>query len=126
MVILSFGIMAAYTWFSQDTNYLLKVNSLSQKELIVEEAIQRLERENFYLSPKGSFIWEDYTVEWTATPIESPKLGLTSVGGASLYESVLYHLHLETFLNGKLLSISELKLSKYQQVREGYSERGID
>jgi len=114
LVILSSGLMAAYGWFSQDTNSLLKVNDLAHEELVLNEVLARLEQESFSSNENGSYLWGEYRASWQARLVEPVKSGRSSLGATGLYQLGLYNVQIGLYYKDRLITEPTVRMVKYR------------
>ena len=117
LTVLSIGLMAVFGWFNQNIRHLIKINDLALEEGVTEEALARLELEDFTSATSGSYQFGDYAVRWRAIPIEPPRAGVSSTGGQGLYEITLYGIELEIVYRGRLISTPKTRMTRFKKVR---------
>jgi len=94
LVILSAGLMAAYSWFDRGLDALVRMDRLSLEESVVQETIERLHLKKLNTGQSGQFEWQDYLVQWTAELYEPIRKGVSSVGSYSYFDQSLYRINL--------------------------------
>lgn len=122
LTILSMAMLGAYSWIATDIGALRRVRDLALEEAAVRQAIAELEQLDLAAQPAGSIDWRDFSVEWSATPLEPARHGRTSVGGAGLYDLTLQQVRLAVYQDGRLIATPEVRITQYARKRESQVE----
>ena len=101
LVILSAGLMAAYSWFDRGLDALIRMEKLALEESVVQETMERIQLQDLDKLKSGSFAWQQYDVRWSSKLHEPTKRGLSSVGSSSFFDISLYQVNLDLSHNGK-------------------------
>ena len=101
LVILSAGLLAAYSWFDRGFEALIRMDRLALEESVVQETIERLYLQDLDKTNNGKFEWGDYFVVWSSDLYEPSKKGVANVGTTGFYDISLYQVNLEVLHTGR-------------------------
>lgn len=117
LAVLSAGLLAAFAWFQQGIQALIKVDNWALEEPVLLEAVERLRLEDFNERASGNYQWRDYRVDWRADLLEPAKEGVNSLGSTGYFDVFLYRVSLDLFFNDRLIAQPSVILTKSKQVR---------
>lgn len=117
LVVFSLGAFALYGWLSTNMITLNRISERQQLEVAMDSALDLVRRSNPMETPTGQRKVGDFTVTWSATPVEPPKNGVDPSGGPSIFMVGLYDLDVRATRNGQQVHAFHVRQVGWKQVR---------
>ena len=117
LVIFTMGAFALYGWLSTNVITLNRIRERQQLEVAMDSALDLVRRSNPMETPTGQRKVGDYTVTWSATPVEPPKNGVDQSGGPSIFMIGLYDLDVRATRDGRQVHAFHVRQVGWKQVR---------
>ncbi len=104
LVILSAGLVAAFSWFDRGLEALIRMDAVALEESAVQELVERLLVADLNAREQGQFQWLDYDVAWQSNLQEPARSGISSVGSVSYFDQMLYRIDARIHYRDRLIA----------------------
>ena len=116
IVILSMGMLAAYSWINLSIDSIVRSSEVFSQEALISEALQDVKSSNLNVTKDGTLQHGDLQVEWQVVPLET-RSGVNNVGFVGLYDHTLHELSIEILNGGKPVGLYTSRVVSSDRVR---------
>ena len=117
LAILAAAGMAMFAAMSQSLQMVQRAQQAREIDTALRNALAWSTRINPMLQPDGEQALGDWSLRWSAEPVEPPRDGETPSLQPGLYQLGLYDMHLELWRGGSLQRQASLRRAGFRQVR---------